>query len=491
MRIKGIVRVEKIVAMIIVSLVFVSGCMRSNEVSSEKKLVPPIFADVSVHDPSVIKVKDTYYVIGSHLQSAKTKDLMQWTQISTAPQRGNKLVPNAREELGEALKWSKTSTFWAGDIIELPDGKFYMYYCACKGDSPRSYLGLAAADNIEGPYKDLGEILKSGMEDELSNDGSPYDATMHPNAVDPDTFFDKEGNLWMVYGSYSGGIFILKMNPETGFPYEGQGYGKKLLGGNHSRIEGAYILYNKETDYYYMFLSFGGLGAQDGYNIRVVRSKSPDGPYFDSEDKDMMACKGADGSFFDDQSIEPYGVKLMGSYEFVKSDGEPDKKTTGYRSPGHNSAYYDEESNKYFLFFHTRFEGRGGAYEVRVHQMLFNDEGWPVVVPHRYAGEEIGTYKNKDIIGTYKMINHGKDIDPNMKQSKDIVLDKKGKVTGAVGGKWKKINDNKIELTLDGTIYKGYFIYSWDEDAGVYVMSFTAVSKEGISVWGSKINLEE
>ena len=110
--------------------------------------------------------------------------------------------------------------------------------------------------------------------------------------VDPCTFFDKEGKLWMVYGSYSGGIYILEMNPDTGFPLEGQGYGKKLLGKNHARIEGPYILYSPDTDYYYLFLSFGGLGANDGYNIRVCRSKSPDGPYEDALGQDMIDCGG-------------------------------------------------------------------------------------------------------------------------------------------------------------------------------------------------------
>ena len=32
-------------------------------------------------------------------------------------------------------------------------------------------------------------------------------------------------------------------------PYPDQGYGKKLVGGNHSRIEGPYILYNPTTEY--------------------------------------------------------------------------------------------------------------------------------------------------------------------------------------------------------------------------------------------------
>ena len=82
--------------------------------------------------------------------------------------------------------------------------------------------------------------------------------------MDPCTFFDKEGRLGMVYGSYSGGIYILEMDTETGFPLPGQlnsGLGKKLLGGNHARIEGPYIMYSPDTDYYYLFLSFGA-GSQ-------------------------------------------------------------------------------------------------------------------------------------------------------------------------------------------------------------------------------------
>jgi len=50
--------------------------------------------------------------------------------------------------------------------------------------------------------------------------------TIHPNAVDPHVFFDVDGDLWMVYGSYSGGIFILEMDPETGLPQPNKGMGR-------------------------------------------------------------------------------------------------------------------------------------------------------------------------------------------------------------------------------------------------------------------------
>lgn len=156
-------------------------------------------------------------------------------------------------------------------------------------------MGLAVSDSIEGPYSDKGIFLKSGMAGK-SEDGNPYDATKQPNVVDPCVFYDADGRLWMIYGSYSGGIFALEMDENTGLPLQ-PGYGKKLLGGNHLRIEAAYVQYNPDTEYYYMFLSFGGLTSDGGYNIRVCRSRTPDGPYYDSAGHDMIDCAGPGGSF--------------------------------------------------------------------------------------------------------------------------------------------------------------------------------------------------
>ncbi len=54
-----------------------------------------------------------------------------------------------------------------------------------------------------------------------------------------------------------------KMDPQTGFPLPGPGYGKKLVGGNHSRIKGLYILYSPRTVYYF-FLGLSRLNARGG-----------------------------------------------------------------------------------------------------------------------------------------------------------------------------------------------------------------------------------
>ncbi|MDD3880988.1 MAG: family 43 glycosylhydrolase [Eubacteriales bacterium] len=319
----------------------------------------PVFENVSVHDPSVILADDGYYYIfGSHMAAARSADLMKWEMISTNAQEGCTLFEDVQTELEDVLAYCRSNTFWAPDVCRLKDGRYYYYYCACQGSSPLSMLGVAVSDKIGGKYTDLGVILKSGY--------SGYDATRLPNVVDPCVFYDNDGRLWMVYGSYSGGIFILEMDDETGFPKEGQGYGKKLLGKNHSRIEGPYIMYSPETDYYYLFLSFGGLDSNGGYNIRVCRSKNPDGPYEDALGQDMLSCGGKSGTFFNDVDYEGYGVKLLGGYKFRALPEETVKLQTAYRSPGHNSAIYDEKTGRYFLFFHTRFANNGESFTVRV-----------------------------------------------------------------------------------------------------------------------------
>nr|WP_155438131.1 glycoside hydrolase family 43 protein [Pseudoduganella ginsengisoli] len=452
------------------------------------------FANVSVHDPSVINANGTFYVFGSHLAAAKTTDWMNWTRIADGANAANPLFNDVTRELAETFAWAQTTTLWAPDVVQLADGKFYMYYNACKGDSPRSALGVAVADKIEGPYINKGILLKSGMWGEISEDGKTiYDAARQPNVVDPQVFKDKAGKLWMIYGSYSGGIFILEMDEATGKQKPGQGYGKHLLGGNHARIEGAYVLYHPQADYYYMFTSWGGLDANGAYNIRVSRSRNADGPYVDAKGVDMDTVKANPAlPLFDDASIAPYGQKLMGNYRFELAAGETGTPL-GYVSPGHNSAYYDKASKQTFLIFHTRFPGLGEQHEVRVHELFVNEDGWLVASPFRYAPLsksmplQPATVTAADAAGSYKVINHGKDISATIKSSQNIKLNADGTVTGAMTGKWGHKGGNNVTMTLDGGgAYSGVLSRQWNTNANAFVVTFTAQSADGVSLWGAR-----
>ena len=462
---------------------------------------------MAVHDPSVIRDDDgTFYVFGSHLDAAKSTDLMRWERIAGGGVNdANPLFNTYASEISEGLEWvGGHQGSWAADVIKLNDGKYYFYYNHCAnpasetGDcnTPRSYLGVAVADTIEGPYIDQGIFIYSGMTPEEiaagyvpdGFTGTEYNPTIHPNAIDPDVFYDKDGKLWMLYGSYSGGIFILEMDETTGKPKPGQGYGKHLTGGDHSAIEGTYMLYSPESDYYYLFMSFGGFVSTDGYNIRIARSRNPDGPFLDAEGNDMVAARG------NWDSISPYGVKMMGGFEFASDVGDT-VESRGYLAPGHNSAYYDEETGKHLLIAHTRFPNRGEAHSVRVHEMYVNADGWLVASPQRYAPiEGDNVVDSNDLNGTYKFINHGKDINRTAKPTLYVTLNDDGSVSGEVSGTYVHDVENpaRISFTLEiggeSKTYQGATQWQWNEASSKLVPVFTAVSASGESIWGTQMD---
>lgn len=487
----------KKIIFVAVMLMFTIACGKKatkgvNEAVDSNKLVN--FSNVSVHDPSIINDNGTYYIIGSHLAFAKSTNLKDWTQLENSVNSSNSLLNNPLIVLKDMLSYAKTDTVWAGDMIKLADGKYYYYISACKGNEPLSELGLLKADSVTGKYIDYTKIFRSGSG--KTPDGTKnYESSTQPNAVDPAVFYDKDGKLWMVYGSYSGGIFITELDPNTGLiksdsaiSAENSGWGRKLLGNYHARIEAPYIIYNKDTGFYYLFLSFGGLDASGAYNVRVARAKNPEGPYYDAEDQNMINAQGKSGTIFYDKNYADYGVKLLGNYTWSSST----TTNQGYVSPGHNSAYYDAKSGKYFIVFHSRFPGLGEQHQVRVHEMKFNEQGWPVVLPFRYSGLDESD-KITSISGTYKVIvdkdtynSDGYTFSPAVKTPVNYTFNIDGSLTGSgiTSGSWVVGNDNKLTLTINGKIYYGFVQKQYNEYENKVVTSFTVMEADGYGIIG-------
>ncbi len=448
---------------------------------------PTFSRNASVHDPSVIKVGNRFYVFGSHGASAWTEDLMNWTQVATGMQSGKVHFSNWQGTLSDLRTWTQADTLWAADVFQLEDGKYYYYYNVWTNYLDyRSYMGLAVSDTIEGPYTNVGEILKGGT-------GVPgFDPAFDPNTIDPTLYRDKDDNLWMVYGSYSGGIFVLEMDDATGFQKPGQEWGKKILNGRGTLIEGPFIEYNPDTDYFYLFLSYGGLNSNDDYNMRVFRSRNPDGPFLDPAGNDPATAPVS--------GWKDYGLTFAGGWQFLPVPGESNQSPTGYLSPGHNSVIKDPDTGKWFNFFHTRFLGQGEAHQVRVHQFFFNEDGWPVMAPHRYAGETQGSYTAEEVAGSYKTILHSKVInhsswvpggDPNPTFSTVVALSSNGAVSSGAGDTWSMVDGQNIRITMAGVLYKGVVCKLWDNENRMWVMGFTAVGPEGRSLWGSELAIAD
>ena len=473
-------------------------------------------AGISVHDPSIVASDGKYYIVGSHMTMAYTSDLKHWAYSGNGYSSTNKVFGSIfADETGEIYSFTgkkdsvvptddKKCHVWAPDIIyNRQNGLYYMYYCTSSTWNT-STLEYATSETIDGKYEYAGTILSSGFskvnydktnvmdfceeasikKKYLKPDGS-YNYTMWPNAIDPTVFYDKDGRMWMVYGSWSGGIFLLEIDENTGDAIHPEDnaeedidayFGKKLLGGGHKSIEGPYIVYDPESDYYYLFVSYGELTADGGYQIRVFRSATVDGDYVDMNGKKP-------GYLDNDHS--KFGLKLSGNYRLPSLDA-------AYKATGHNSALIDEDGSKY-IAFHTRFEKKGEYHEPRIKQYFLNREGWPVMLPYAYGGERISEtgYEVSEIAGKYYMVNQGTGIESDISEPIAIFLDETGAVYSQgtdgtiVKGDYSMENGKPyMTITIGGITYSGVFCKQADE-AGREVMTFTAVG-DNESVWGVK-----
>lgn len=506
---------------------------------------------VSVHDPSIVKANNTYYVLGSHTASAKSTDLMKWQQINS--DYGNvastPFYGALKETLTEPFEWAGYDdgdciggyAVWAPDAIwnpyyEWEDGSTgaYMLYCCTSSTWRRSAICYLVSKDFEGPYEyvdtiiysgftktgeidgngnrntkwdndylNLNELIEKGSEgggiDEISDNWftteGGWNNNYAPNAIDPNLFFDAEGEkLYMSYGSWSGGLFLLELDRTTGtaiYPgidstdevsgnFVDRYFGVHLAGGNHQSGEAPYIVYDEETGYYYLYETYGGLTAEGGYNMRLFRSKNPTGPYVDAKGQNA-----ADN----DENNDLYGIKLIGNYSFYNQIGK--------RAAGHNSALIDEDGSRY-LFYHQRFdmEPQLEAHEVRVHQQFLNEDLWPVTAVYEYQGEMPEHYENAELAGSYEFINHGIKTDGNMLDTQLINLYEDGTMDGAIKGTWTKTDSGKdydfvTFETTDGTTYKGYFFRQHKENTEeAPVMTFSAIGNDNTSIWGSMVDME-
>ena len=494
------------------------------------------YARVAVHDPSVIKLEDgSYYIIGSHLAGARSTDLMNWT-VTANSDKGTKNTTYFKDiytDLEKPNTWSNTSAnydlsgnLWAPDIVWNENMQKWCMYLSVNGDDWHSSIVLCTADNIDGPYTYVDTIVYSGFETKPAYDANNYkntdvekvlgsnpdlsryltsagrwNAEYGTNAIDPCTFYDEAGNLKMVYGSWFGGIFMLDLDENTGLrdytvKYEtvdsgtnkSDAYlGKKIAGGHWASGEGPYIEYmtppGSNDGYYYLFLSYGYFNNKGGYNMRVFRSKNPEGPYLDQNGNNAF-YETVTG---DANTAGNIGERLMSNYQW-SCNSRPNT------AQGHNSALLDDDG-KLFVIYHNKFDDQYGFHEVRTHQLIMNEDGWITAAAYEYSGEELSKkgHALEAVTGDYELIWHN----PNQKfvneKSADvekpinITLNADGTVTGDIEASWTMTNGTPyMSFTWGGVTYKGAFIVQNDEaETPVKKMTFTATGIN-ICIWGSK-----
>ena len=499
---------------------------------------------VSVHDPSIVwdPSSKTYYIFGSHRAVAKTTDLMSWTTVGPVVSTTAFKTPAVKKVKKGGVEydldfnaeaWSRrgsasydiSGNLWAPDVIWNPIMKKWCMYMSVNGDNWYSSIVLLTADQIEGPYTYQAPVVISGFQSGDSYKDTDlevvigtqsslperYDVggngwrTRWPNCIDPCVFYDEKGKLWMTYGSWFGGIFMLELDENTGLrdydvTYEltgsGDGitidpyYGKKIAGGHGVSGEASYMEYI--GGYYFLFVTYGGLTADGGYQIRVFRSEKPDGPYEDVRGTAATYINYREN--FGANATDSRGVNILGAY------GDWGNQTTGKnseRSQGHNSIIAAEDGRTY-LVYHTRFQNRGEEHEVRVHQVFQNEDGWLVAAPFEYTGEQVKSadiatsqqIPTSQIAGNYKLLTHKFKLDhthSELATPVDVQLNADGTISGEVSGKWSvKEGTSYMTVQIGNDEYKGVMVEQTLEPTSEKAAAFTAVAKNGVTIWGYK-----
>ena len=294
----------------------------------------------NVHDPTVIKEGDTFYLFSTRagISVRCSEDLARWRLCGDVfghlPQWAAEEVPGLRG-------------LWAPDISYF-NGRYHLYYSASTFGSNRSRIGLATNVTLDPAsdrhrWEDQGKVIGSSPADDW-------------NAIDPNLVLDEAGRPWLSFGSFWGGIKLRRIDPATGklssadetlYSLASRPRSKELAGA----IEAPAIV--RKNGYYYLFVSFDFCcrGKESTYHIRVGRARHVTGPYVDRDGKQMTEGGGT--------------LVLAGAGRWA--------------GPGHCAIMQGGDGDK--LVYHAYDVERRGTPTLRISPLLWDAEGWPGVSP--------------------------------------------------------------------------------------------------------------
>ena len=529
---------------------------------------------VPVHDPSIIVVyKDAsgnsypendaaksrakyYYIFGTMNGAAYSRDMLDWTPFTPQLSRGGTTYVTGNDSKDDYYSVFKAEAdyaehpnsadakgnLWAPDIVWNKKLKKWCLYFSMAGADWKSSIVMLSADKIEGPYEYKGAVIYGGMDKQtagsvanadyakvtgsttideryyIANNGTTnlgkWDGGYGSSCIDPNVFYDEDGNLWLLYGSWSGGLFLVKLDESTGLRDYSYSYGNNgaakwsgtsmledpymgvhVGGGYYVSGEGSYIQYFKDADgngFYYLFISYGFYSPEGGYTMRVFRSKDVKGPYVDVDGSSAIFEK----FILNYWGNTDRGFPIMQNYRWnfwAEDHAEI--------ANGHNSLLRDDDGGMY-LVYHRKFNNHTGWHNVETHQLFFNKKGWIVAAPFEYH-EGYGLPKRaldrSDIAGPYKVIMHNPpknnpatwedSVAVNLEQN--VQLNADGSVTGAYTGTWEydyAKGRHYVMLVLGGVTYEGVMLDQLQNDMSKRTYTFSAMNAAGTrAFWGYKV----
>jgi arabinan endo-1,5-alpha-L-arabinosidase len=304
-------------------------------------------AQVGVHDPVMAKEGNTFYLFstGPGITFYSSADMLNWK-------------PEGRVFAGQPT-WAKSAapTFddhvWAPDV-QRHDGKWLLYYSVSGFGKNTSGIGVTASATLDprAPgygWRDQGMVVQS------------VPGRDNWNAIDPNVVEDDGGTGWMTFGSFWGGIKLVRLDPgwtRLAEPQEWHTIARRERPAftpddqaGPAELEGPFIF--RKNGWYYLFTSWGLCcqGPKSTYQVMVGRARAVIGPYLDRDGRDLAAGGGS----------------LV-----IKGDAD-------WHGLGHNSAYTFDGRD--WLVLHAYETADRYRQKLKVLQIRWDKDAWPVVDP--------------------------------------------------------------------------------------------------------------
>lgn len=519
--------------------------------------------------PAVVKDGNTkdgntyYYAFGSGNILYRSSNMAKWDVVEAGYLSEKNISDIANlyyNRLGQTVSVNDMSS----PEVEQIDGQWYCYVSIMSGNT--SMIVRGSSETAAGPYTDFQPVLETGFARsaatdvlqgyiqpayERENKSEPADVSSWgkgtcyyfsnilglnyqwfteelPRAYAPSITTDGNGNYWMAYGYRDGGIWMQKIDAETGlidFTWSGDNW-NSVDSKYHYTVENSYDTANVseqrfdpyfgqllvhtteagdtdtllssvsrageepelyyENGQYYLQVSYGGSNNSDGYNVRAYKQQSgytvpnANTAWNFVDMKSNTAVANADSTMMSGNGATRTGLKLMGDYGIQGTDSE-----VYYTSPGASSVFSDNGLTfyNYQVKFNRSTDGAAAtdkSTEMRSHILLHNVNGDPLVTPFEYTGSsDLTLYNtalsteydvNDQVVGQYYVVSTGSETSTSKANVSGITLTAGGLVMGAVSGTWdfEKIGDYQNGLVIHDQVnnvdYHGAFLMQTVED---------------------------
>ena len=477
----------------------------------------------NVHDPSVVLADDGYYYMyqtdasygnahvgegqaRGHFYCRRSKDLVNWEFMGPTMHGVPTWMKAKLNEIRKAMGLGTSTTdfrnqnqfgYWAPCVRRISKDLYRMYYVVTLPGtingagtwSERCFIGLMETKNPADidSWVDKGFVVTNYSDLELNYKVSATDYAhcyFKYNAIDPSLIINEKGEHWLIYGSWHSGFAAMQLDPSTGKPLHALGnpwgkeneasYGKfiytRQFGNRWQASEAPEVVYH--DGYYYLFIAYDELSV--AYNTRVVRSKNIDGPYYDITGKDVTNHGG-----------DAYPI-LTHPYKFGNHHG--------WVGISHCAVFNDGKGNWYYASqqrFPENYKGNANSNALMlggVRSVVWTADGWPLVLPERYAGITQKAITETELLGDWQHINlayHYKKQDASVAMT--LGSDHKVKSGWKAGKAWT-FDASKNVLTIDNERFYLRRELDWEANPRKETIVYVGLSKDGkTTYWGKKV----